>query len=307
MDFERVEREVFRRYGEGDLEGALSLLAAETPALVEHEVKLAFWRACLKSRLGDPEGALGELEGALGDGHWYGAESLADEDLDAIRADGRFAAVAARCAELEAQHRRERPAPLAVPAAGEERGVLVALHRAAGSPRRSLPHWRPAAGAGWRLLLPAAERSLDAETRLWLQDDRAALDLDAAHRVAAGTAAALAGFDPGRTVLAGFSQGAAVALWWALTGAVPAAALLVVGSSLRYQEAVDAVDAAAATGLRAHFLVGAGELHVEPTVELAGRLQAAGAEVTVDRRHDLGHEFPGGFAAEVGPLLSSLL
>lgn len=105
-------------------------------------------------------------------------------------------------------------------------------------------------------------------------------------------------------ILAGFSQGAAAALWLASEGALPAAAALVVGSTARYLEAIGG--GGPSPGLAIHFVLGADERHVGAAREAARELEARGAAVTVDVRPGLGHAFPAGWDAELPGLLARL-
>lgn len=309
MDFERIEARVFRLYGEEGFEEAavwVDELARDHP---EHGGKLAFWKACLRSRAGDAEGALEALGDAVDSGHWYSEASFGDEDLALIRDESEFSRIVKTSNMAREQYLAQRRDLVVIEPDGSPAGALVAFHRAAGTPVRSLHHWRTAVEVGWLLAMPWAEHVLESDSHLWLDQDLQNLDAAASRRVGSKALDRLQHdfeFGVDQLVLAGFSQGGAVALMLAVDGTIPASRVLVIGSSLRYMEALDEMSDDRASNLRIHFLAGERERHTDTTRQVAGRLEDEGVAVTVDIRPELGHMFPERFGSELPKLLETL-
>lgn len=309
MDFERIEARVFRLYGEEAFEEAavwVDQLERDHP---EHGGKLAFWKACLRSRAGDAKGALQTLRNAVDSGHWYSDASFEDEDLALIRNESEFSRIVTTSNRAREQYLSQYRDMVVIEPDGTPAGALIAFHRAAGTPIRSLHHWRSAAEVGWLLAMPWAEHVLESDSHLWLDQDLQNLDVAASRRVGSQALQGLQhefGFGVDQLVLAGFSQGGAVALLLAVDGTIPASRVLVIGSSLRYLEALDEMNDARASNLRIHFLAGERERNIDTTRQVAERLEDQGVAVTVDIRPGLGHMLPEEFDSEVPKLLESL-
>lgn len=309
MDFERIEARVFRLYGEEAFEEAAVWVDEVARDHPEHGGKLAFWKACLRSQAGDAEGALQALRDAVISGHWYSQASFEDEDLVLIRNDSEFSRIVEASNKAREQYLAEGGALVVVQPDGTAAGVVVAFHRAAGTPVRSLHHWEAAVEAGWLLAMPWAEHVLESDSRLWLDQDFQNLDLAASRRVGSQALDTLQHdyqVEADQLVLAGFSQGGAVALMLAVDGTIPASRVLVIGSSLRYLEALDEMSDDRASNLRIHFLVGGRERHTDTTRQVAEQLEDQGVAVTLDIRPELGHMFPEGFDSELPKLLEAL-
>ncbi len=305
MDWDRTASEVIRRYRAGDYDGALPIVDGAIESMPEHMASLVWFRACLLAKSGQGKAALDELERAARSGFWYSTRKLDTEaDLDPVRGDSRFGAVRS---EFVAREAAATPPELIdlPPLTDTPAGTLVALHRAANSPARSLSHWSSAGEAGWRVLLPRAPLLLGTEDAAWLTPDGQGLDLDAATTIATDHVRPRIVTEREHVVAAGYAQGAAIALWLALTQALPIAAVLIVGATHRYLDVLEAYTGDA-TALRVHFVAGDGEIHVDVIDDACRQLSALGAACTVDLREGLGHVFPPVFEHELPRLLSAM-
>ncbi len=307
MDWDRTAGAVVRLYRAGDLGGALVVVDDAIQSMPEHVASLVWFRACLLAESGQTEAALDELERAASSGFWYSARKLDTEaDLDAVRADSRFGVVRNEFVAREAVATAGPPELIDLPSVTDTpAGTLVAFHRAANSPARSLPHWSSASEAGWRVLLPRAPLLLGTEDAAWLTPDGQGLDLDASTTIATDHVRPRLLTEGEFVVAAGYAQGAAIALWLALTQALPIAAVLMVGATHRYRDVLEAYTGDA-TDLRVHFVAGDGEIHVDVIDDACRQLSALGAACTVDVRQGLGHVFPPGFELELPRLLSTI-
>jgi|LZCG01.1.fsa_nt_gb hypothetical protein len=70
-DFHRVRGQVLDLHREGRYREALLVAEEASQSFSEKEAETSYWIACLKCRLGNPEGALSTLQGAFEKGHWW--------------------------------------------------------------------------------------------------------------------------------------------------------------------------------------------------------------------------------------------
>ena len=303
VDLDLLQIEVFRCHREGRYRDGLGLL----DDAVEHVhadamARLVFWRACLLALDGARDEALSVLEGAAKAGGWWHPVVLADEDLASLRDDPRFTALKRTSERRFEAARSSPPPPLRLGADDDERRTVVGLHRAASSPARAASMWTPLAEDGWRVVLPPAPHHVNSGDRLWLDLDRGDLDLDAATE-------AVVSHVPVRAtplVLGGFAQGGAIALHLALSRAVPADAVVLVGATHRYREVVDVSGVTAPEGLRALIVVGDGERHVDAARETADRLNELDVDVRFEVQPDVGHVVPLELPQRLPSLLADL-
>jgi predicted esterase len=311
---EAVVAEALRRYDEGDFRGALKVIdqAQAASILADHPARAAYWRLCLLTRLGEQDKALRVFEAAVADGRWVAEQPLrTDPDLAGLQGDPTFERLVAVCRQRAAQAAAgTSPQALtlpATPAPHHPSGLLITLHGAGGTAAGFAEHWRAATAAGWAVLLPQSSQPArsDGDAFHWDDQERAA------HEVANhyATVRAQTGVDERRVVLAGFSQGASVAMALGLSGVLPARAFLAVAPSLRDADAL----VAAATGgqgtRRGLVIVGDHDtvVSVAQAHEMAERLRALAVVCELEVQAGLGHGFPPRFGDELPMLLSRLV
>jgi len=263
--------------------------------LLPYEPSCRIRLAGCRARLGEADAAFAELNSAIGFGWCDPAALEASADLESLRKDPRFAgavraAAACRDETLVVRPPRGRPA-----------GLLVVLHGLGCGPRSEVPYWAPAADA--RGLVIAAPRAparfgplLFGWQRAGAKDSTTAdyYDLDAAQRRVEDAIAEARRRHPtaaGPVVLAGFSQGAGVAL------------RLIAGRPDRYRGAISVCglhsssderqwQPAARGGVRVHFFAGEFDKLLPRSRTAADALRAAGVPTRFDVVKNGGHEFP---------------
>lgn len=175
--------------------------------------------ACMLSRAGRPEAAIAALADSADLGFAYTSTVLRDEDLDPVRAAPGFAAALDRVREqnaalLERVKPRLRAAPFTSieprgrsgAAAGDPPPLVVALHGTGGTPGPIAEIFRPAAaGLGLRLVAPQGQEEVGRGFAWGIVEQAEYLVEQAIERSAASA-------PHGAVVLAGFSQGANVAM-----------------------------------------------------------------------------------------------
>jgi predicted esterase len=279
---------------------ALELVSANAHLFPAHEQGVIYLqRASMACRLKDRQLAIGLLQEWLEAGHWYG--QLADEpDFLSLRDFPEFARILSVCTQ-----RREQAIANAVPVieVWEPQGVpkpwpvLIALHGAQSNIQEFAPHWLAAAQQGWLVALPQSSEPFGTGTYSWNDWDWARQELQK-HFEALDRKYAI---DHQRVVLAGFSQGGGFAAWLALTGAISASGLLLVGPFLEDADAVTAwMKDKSPNGIKAYLVAGAKDVYcLEIARRLAEIFPQHGIPVQLDEYADLDHSFPVDFEARL--------
>lgn len=263
-----------------------------------------YWIACLQCLLERPDEALATLEATLAAGAWVSPERLrSDSDLAPIRDRPAFARIVAEC---ERRRDLERPGvrPLLRVAAPEARSaappLLLGLHMAGSDAHEILTHWREGAGPG--TLLAAAQGTVLTAPGAFSWGETAEADI-AAHLDELTLDHA---FDPHRLVLAGASQGAAVAVSLAASGRPrPSRGFVAVvgapepGGMGRLRE--DIAD------LRGVFITGEADFARDRVARAHHALRDRGADVRLEVVPGLAHSYPADFDARLRAALAFIL
>ncbi len=175
------------------------------------------------------------------------------------------------------------------------RPLLMVLHGARSTAAATLPLWRPARDLGYTVAAAQSSQPATEDSFCWDPPrERIWADLEA---IAARLPA------HGRVVLAGFSQGAWIALQAALRGQPFAAAgVVMVGTFVGALANLEP----AARRLRIAILNGADDAYSERLDELRRLLADRGHRVTVEIVPGLGHAYPDDFAARLPGLLKAV-
>lgn len=251
--------------------------------------------ACAHAQLGDTEAALTWL-GRSADNGFAGIASIeSDPDLDPIRGDERFAAIAdkvraARDQRFEAfRAEAERSAPLTIlpPGHDPERPapLLIVLHGSGGTPGPVAEVHQFAAGrVGAILVAPSALRPLGDGFNWTFRDEAEWMVLHTLER-----ASREHNIDPGRVVLAGFSQGANVALEVGLRRPEKFAGIVAAGG--HWDPEIMKIPAEGERP-RVQLLIGAHDPWVRTFREAERALTGAGVEARLHVAAGVGHAYP---------------
>jgi predicted esterase len=233
------------------------------------------------------------IEGALVAGHLWRVSLLIAPTLQALRGRDRFEALAS---EARGRADRRHLEPFVITAAPRIQThvapLLLVLHGATGNALAELERWRPAIELGW--IVAAGQSSQPATEDGFCWDpprERVAQDL----RVIA------AQLPPhGRVVVAGFSQGAWIALNLGLE-----ANILVAGSVVMIAPFAgpDPNLPAAWRRLKVSILVGENDDYRTPVELLAQQLTHHEHHVELEVIPDLGHAYPADCVARLPNLL----
>lgn len=298
-DFSDLQREVFRLYNQGAYREALALIDREAGRFPDYAPTFYFWRACLACRADGADAGLRWLQAAAEEGLWYHERMLNDPDLAPLRGDPRFEPLLKLFRERwEAAQAVARPVLRTYEPEGEPQGLLVALHGASSGfeQEEERARWTAATAAGWRVALAQSSQVWGPGLYSWRDRDRALAEVRA-HLDSLGP------HDP--TVMAGFSMGAAVAMFGVLTGAFPATRFLAVAPAIRL-ETFRPLLAEARRDVRGYILIGDGDWMFKEVQEFASAMRDAGLACELEVHPGLGHDFPTGFDADLPRRLAVL-
>jgi len=265
-----------------------------------------YYVACLESRCGRPEAALATIRSALDGGQLWRLRTLEDHDFDSIRERPDFQELKDQAERRLRELRVEPRVRVTAPDGVRLPPLLLCLHGASAGLEQFAPYLEPAAAAGWLAVAAESSQPAGPDTRHWDDPERAFSDLGGFLNQ---VRAAGHGFDPGRVVLAGFSQGGLLAVDAAL-GRRPFPVQAVVGvcpSFPRPARLIELIQREKLPRLRGAFLVGEDDRPYRAGAEQVHEaLVQAGHEVALQLLPGVGHEFPADFAERLPKLLTRL-
>lgn len=299
-EFGAVRRRLFELHAARDYRAALRLAEAATDEYPGHLDQTTFWRACLHARLGDHEGALGVLEEGRDRGLWWPVEMLEnDADLADVRTNERFRAIVAHSVAARASAPEHLPADPLVREPDDRPAAVavVLLHGRGESADDMLDHWTTLPRAV--VIVPRSTQVYGMRIGSWDDADRAEADVARAVETARGMAA----LDGVPLIVAGFSQGAALAIVLAARASLPGGiGFVAVAPSAGWARALIAADAPI-PAMRGCVLAGDLDPRREDVEALALSLNERGAEVRVEILPGLGHEYPPDFADRLAEMV----
>jgi predicted esterase len=278
MDLAEVRRRVFAAYAAGSFQDGLDPIAQARTEHPDDDETLTFWEACLSSMGGDPERALGALNAGLDRGLAWHPKMLADSDLDSARELLGWDEFERRSANTVLKRAEERPKPLVRPSLGSE-GTVIALHGGGAVPSDFFSQWAAAVPAEWTLIAPIGDVPRSGGRWAWPYDFstnslvEALADQPLEQPI----------------VMAGFSQGAALALKTAWNDVYEVSGLIVVAGMLGVEE----WERSAKKPVPLFLVVGTDDdISNQPSKATCAALLEAGVPVHVDLHEGLGHEYP---------------
>ena len=280
VTFAELRDAVFGAHRRGDYEAGLDAISSYSPVSEDETVDLAFWKVCLLSRLGRLGDACAEFAASLNKGHWWSEAVLLDPDLDNLAFDPRWASLLARSIRrAEAAKRASRPLVDLVPS-GRISATLVLLHGRAERPQVMIDRCASAAHRGCRLIALHGPEPYASNKYGWPLDDceRAVID-----QLATADAVHL-------PILLGFSQGAGLAAWLGLSGAVPCTGLILVAPAMNIRGVP--IPSAALKRVPTFIEVGTDDWAIHDARRAATALEVSGVPVRLEERIGLDHEWP---------------
>lgn len=309
ITFSELATGMFQRYNEGKYQEALDFVNQHAAALPDEAPTITLWRVCLESMNGQAAQAIETLAQAVEQGQWWHPDALTqDPDLAAVQADPRFQSLVRQMqARFEQERQAARPEMLVFKPQSDTPGpypLLIALHGMGGSIRTTAPWWQPLANQGWLVAVPQSSQIVNLGGYVW--DDQARAEAEIA--VHLDRLRAEYRIDEQRIVLAGFSQGAGLALRWALEGRFPACGFIAVAPWLEKPEEVT-VNPDPHADLPRGYLV-TGELdagHQEVVGVIEDLLHASCISYEREHHMELGHSYPPRFPETIQRAIDFIL
>ena len=278
MDFADVRRKVFAAYAAGSFQDGLDPIPQARAEYPDQDETLTFWEACLSSMAGDPDHALGALVAGLDRGLAWHPKMLADPDLDSARDLAGWDELERRSANTVLKLAAKRPKPLVRPSSGSA-GTVVALHGGGAVPGEFFSEWAAVVPAEWTLIAPIGDVPRSGGRWAWPYDFSTSSLVEALDDQPLQ--------EP--IILAGFSQGAALALKTAWNGVYEVSGLIVVAGMLGVEE----WHSSARKPVPLFLVMGADDdISYQPSKATCAALVEAGVPVHVDLHQGLGHEYP---------------
>lgn len=290
--FFKKSEALFQYYQQGKYADALEVaekLAIEYP---EREGNTSYWRICLYAVTGQKEHALQAFDEALNRGVWWAEEQLrSDSDLDSLQGDPEFERLVARSEEKHVHATAEPELFLYQPEGTGPFPLLIILHGRYSSAERDVPFWKSALKHGWMLAMPQSSQPSSSLSFVW--DDREkAMDEVAGHF---DSLVEKYPIDRDKTVIAGFSQGAARAIELVMSQRIKANGFIaVVPATMDIDELKRWADVAKVRGV----LISGGR---DPRYEMFQQIKEIFTQKDVslmfENYPEMSHEFPNDFEA----------
>ncbi len=289
IEFRELAQELTRLYNTGDYAAALKAVEQKVDSFPEERARTTFWRMCLLSLLGRPDEVMSLFRHGLNTGLWWADQTFIDPDLNAVRDLTEFKRLVEESHKkyLEARlHIQPDRAVLVPDETGKELPLLIALHGRNGEKETNLEHWDVARQRGWLVLSPQSTQPLYNGSYCWdnpvqgIKDILLHVDeMMRAYKV-----------DRQRVLFGGFSQGSGMAIYAALSGAIPARGFIGIGTFWRDPPELDAL-AKQASNLRGYFITGEKDQMLDRVREIQNILRANNIQFAEEVHADIGHEF----------------
>jgi dienelactone hydrolase len=322
-NFPYYRDQIFDLYNGRKYREALAVAFQAKEKFPERRAKTSYWIGCLQSRLGESEEALQTLEKASKDSIWWPDQALLMEpDLEPLQSRHEFKAIVG-----ESQRLKQRALLAAKPGvmvltprnfSPEERhSLVIALTPRVGHPGEFAEQWTGALNQGFLLAVPHSSQPISSEEYCWDDPERSEHDVAWAYEQVRDKYK----IDPAKVILAGFSQGAALAMYLTLNRTFPCRGFIAVASSDwvapedkpasqrdRPSEAFASfIRGKDVRGLKGVVIMGDKDAFLPKVRMLLKGMNERGFNCKIDVVQNLGHEFPVDFERRLESATNFLL
>ena len=310
-NFQHYRDQIFELYSARKYPEALAIAVQAKEKFPERRTKTSYWIGCLQSRLGESEEALQTFEKASKDSIWWPGQALLMEpDLEPLQARTEFKKIIA-----ENQRFKQEALLAAKPGvmiltprnfSPEQRyPLMIALTPRVGHPGDFAEHWASARDGGFLLAVPHSSQPISSEEYCWDDLGRSARDVAWACKQVQSKYK----IDPDKVILAGFSQGAALAMSLTLDKTFPCRGFIAVAASdwvvpedkpanQRDQPSeafASFIRGKDVRGLKGVIIMGEKDAFLSKVKMLVAGMVERGFNCKIDVVQNLGHEFPTDF------------
>ncbi len=294
-DFYMAAEELFQQYFQREYQQALETanrLAADYP---EKAVTTYFWRICLTSRLGQTAGALEIMQQAMSEGFWWSEWQLRqDPDLEGLQGLPEFEQLVNLCSErhAEAQSAARPELFVRVPEGSGPFPLLIALHGRGSSAAAESRHWEQALGLGWLVALPQSSQLAWPGSFAWDHKEIAEREILAHYNQLLRDYP----IERSRVVVAGFSQGAALAIRLVMSASIAARGFLaVVPGTIAAEELDFMARLSQGSRLKGYLVAGGRDQRYQSFLQMREILSRYRIPCEIEAHPDMAHEFPPDF------------
>ena len=313
-DFYNLQKQIFELYNLGKYRDALTLAEKAAAGFPGKDDRTTYWKACLRSRLGELGEALQVLNEATRRGLWWSEEALKTEtDLDPVRERPEFKIFLAECVRMKHIADRTAKPELTVLTPNdysprEVRPVMIALHPRGEDFEDFVRLWRHALSKGVIVAFPRSSQLLTSHSRCW--DDLARSEREVADVYSQLNSTYK--LDKEKMILSGFSQGATLAIYLALKKRLRVRGFIAVAPASTVipshsEEFASFVKAARVPGLKGWLLVGDKDRFFERVSVLYSSMKQSGLRSEYNVEPGLGHNYPDDFAVKLGRAVDFVL
>jgi predicted esterase len=309
-DFFQAADPFFQHYNRGDYSGALEIAEDLVVRYPEQAVHTYLWRICLTSRLKRIDEALQLFAEGLDAGYWWSEGGLhKDPDLAPLQGLPKFEQLvaASHARHMAAQagvqpdlrvYTPDSTVPLPYP-------LLIALHGGGHSLENdNAPYWKHACQLGWLVAVPRSSQLSWPGAYGWDDSKLAGKEIVAHY----DTLCAQYPVDRQRLIIAGMSQGGALAIHLVLGRKLPACGFLAVVPGNRVMEGLEPlVQSVQGSGLRGYMVAGGKDPRYEMFKQIHALFLQHGIPCEMEDHPELGHEFPPDFDNSLEKSLNFIL
>ena len=310
-NFQHYRDQIFELYSARKYPEALAIAFQAKEKFPERRAKTSYWIGCLQSRLGEAEEALQTLERASKEGIWWPDQALLMEpDLEPLQGRSEFKKII-----VESQRFKQRALLAAKPGvmiltprnfSPEERyPLIIVLTPRVGHPGDFAENWVSALDRGFLLAVPHSSQPISSEEYCWDDPGRSERDVAWAHKQVQSKY----NIDPAKVIVAGFSQGAALAMSLTLNRTFPCLGFIAVAASDwvvpedkpanqrdHPSKAFDSfIRVKDVRGLKGVIIMGEKDAFLPKVKMLLDEMVERGFNCKIDVVQNLGHEFPTDF------------
>ncbi len=307
-DFESLARRVFEVYEERRYEDALEIAEEAARRFPEEAVDTAYWIACLHSRLGDGDRAMETLRDAVRSGVWWSdSQLLSEEDLAPLRGRTEFAEIVKHCRRLKLDaETNSKPDFLYFEPDTTQEILLLTIHGRGSTAKAMADRWKAVTmKLGATLAVPQSTQMFSKGRFCWDDPNRMEKDVVAAH----ANILSLRRFQHNRTILAGYSQGANIAIYLSLRRVIPAGGFIAVspGTERSDLNMKRLLDEGAGRELKGWIVAGEQDPRFAQTTQLHEMLVESGVSCEFIVHRDMGHDYPRDFGSALRSALDFIL
>lgn len=313
-DFYTLQKQIFELYNLRKYREALTLAEKATARFPGKDDRTTYWKACLCSRLGEFDEALQLLNEGTRRGLWWSEDALKLEtDLDPVRERPEFKIFIAECERLKLMADRLAKPELTVltPAGYSPRRampLMIALHPRGEDFEDFVILWRHALSKDVIVAFPRSSQLLTSHSRCW--DDLAHSETEVAEVYSRLKNSYK--LDNEKMILAGFSQGATLAINLALKGNMRARGFIAVAPASSVipshsEEFASFVKATRTPGLKGWLSVGDKDARFERINVLHSTMKQNGLKSEYVVELGLGHDYPDDFIVKLGRAVDFIL